>query len=257
MAITAIEYLVMRTLKERGALPPNPSVLELGESNWYGDMAPEEFLSDLEKFAPSDIKQEIIDAARAQLPPKSEKEFYALAKLFFRGFLGFKSLDAIDPATPGSTYRLDLNLPVSLDRQFDILLNYGTAEHVFNVMQFFKTTHELTVPGGLMIHGSPFTGWIEHGFYNFNPTFFFDLALANGYEILLMAIAQIKPFVAMEVSKREDVLELAQRGQIPPNAMIDVAFRKPPDERPFAAPMQGYYAGVLSPQAKKAWETLR
>ena len=32
-----------------------------------------------------------------------------------------------------------------------------------------------------MLHGMPFSGWYDHGFYNFQPTFYLDLAIANNY----------------------------------------------------------------------------
>ena len=35
MAITGLEYLVFSSLRQGGLVPPNPRVLELGESNWY------------------------------------------------------------------------------------------------------------------------------------------------------------------------------------------------------------------------------
>jgi hypothetical protein len=101
------------------------------------------------------------------------------------------------------------------------------------------------------------TGWIDHGFYNFQPTFFIDLAQANGYEVLLLVIGTIKPFAMVQIKSREHIIELAKSGQLPHNAMIDVAFRKSKDPRDFVAPMQGFYAGALSEEARKAWKTLR
>ena len=29
-----------------------------------------------------------------------------------------------------------------------------------------------------------FFSWVNHGFYNFNPILFFDLAIANNYEVI-------------------------------------------------------------------------
>jgi hypothetical protein len=79
---------------------------------------------------------------------------------------------------------------VDLDRQFHVVINSGTAEHVFNACQFFKTVHERTFPGGLMIHAFPFVGWLDHGFYNFNPTLIADLAAANQYAFLIWVYSE-------------------------------------------------------------------
>ena len=40
-----------------------------------------------------------------------------------------------------------------------------------------------------MLHILPFIDWINHGFYNFNPIFFADLAASNEYEIVKMSFA--------------------------------------------------------------------
>jgi hypothetical protein len=73
-----------------------------------------------------------------------------------------------------------------IDR-FDLVTNLGTAEHCFNQFQFFKNIHDTCSTGGLMIHASPCAGNVNHGFYNYHPRFFADLAAANGYEMLRMA----------------------------------------------------------------------
>jgi hypothetical protein len=116
--------------------------------------------------------------------------------------------------------------------------------------------HDHCSPGGLMIHESPFTGWIDHGFYCLQPTLFYDLAAANGYEIALIAMETIDPPKIIQLASREHIYPLAEQRQIPNNAMLFVVFRKKLDE-PFRFPMQGYYTQQLSEEGKKAWMDLR
>ena len=66
--------------------------------------------------------------------------------------------------------RLDLNLPHDLGEQFDAIINLGTAEHIFNVYQVFKSMHDWLKVGGRMYHNLPMYGENDHGFYNFHPT---------------------------------------------------------------------------------------
>ena len=47
----------------------------------------------------------------------------------------------------------------------------------------FLNFHNLTKVNGIMLNILPFIDWINHGFYNFNPIFFADLAASNNYEI--------------------------------------------------------------------------
>ena len=79
-----------------------------------------------------------------------------------------------------------MNLPLPFSDRFDVVTNLGTAEHVFNQYQVFKSAHEKTNPGGIMIHALPNQGCYDHGFYNYHPTFVFDLSQANRYQIVTL-----------------------------------------------------------------------
>ncbi len=63
------------------------------------------------------------------------------------------------------------------------VLNSGTIEHIFDVGRAFRNIHELTCVGGAIIHCAPLT-WFEHGYFNFNPRLFSEIAAVNGYRLL-------------------------------------------------------------------------
>ena len=257
MAITALEFMVLSSFREHSILPLQPRVLELGESNWYGDVSGGELEQEIRRQISDPVIRDLFlarldEAVIAQRPSL----LYELAQIFFFAIVQPDSYVANDPGTPGSKYRFDLNLPVSIAEKFDLVLNIGTAEHIFNVYQFFKTAHDLTVPGGLMMHSSPFTGWPDHGFFNFQPTFFFDLARANQYEILSFICGRIKPFEYVQVKDHDEIPHLIQSGKIPAGSHINVVFRKKIDAE-FSVPMQAYYAGALSKESQKLWHELR
>jgi len=117
--------------------------------------------------------------------------------------------------------------------------------------------HDHAKPGGLMLHGMPLSGWIDHGFYSFNPTLYWDLAAANGYQIVGAFYTQLDPFLIRPLASRETVGEMAGRGEIGGNSLIYVVFRQPAEPAAFRAPMQGYYADALSPDATTRWLTAR
>lgn len=258
MAITAVDYLIFSKLKASGVFPPTPSVLELGESNWYGDI-PTQTLSDAiedlvgDRAMREELHQLMVDILCGESPYKS----WDLAKLFYKVFLNYSGIKAIDfNGTPDAT-KLDLNQPVALNAQFDVLINAGTAEHVFNVFQFFKTAHDVTRPLGLMIHTMPFCGWLDHGFYSFNPTFYWDLALANQYTILILAYTELTPPKVVYLNRRRQIVEMARGGALGKNATLCAVFRKAETESEFRVPLQGVYAGSLSPDLMAAWKELR
>jgi hypothetical protein len=96
--------------------------------------------------------------------------------------------------TPGSI-SLDLNydeLPQDLVGKHDTVTNFGSTEHVANQLQAFKIIHDLAKPGGLMLHVLPAGGMLNHGFWSYNPHFFWMLCRSNGYKIAFMTMGQAK-----------------------------------------------------------------
>lgn len=85
----------------------------------------------------------------------------------------------------------DLNsdvLPIEMRGSFDLVVNAGTTEHVFDQDHVFRVIHDLTVPGGIMMHSGPSSGWIMHSLYQYGPKFFWNLSEANDYEILRLQL---------------------------------------------------------------------
>ncbi len=257
MAITALEHMVLTSFREHQILPARPRVLELGESNWYGDVAVAQLDDDIARLVEDPAERQRQSTKLREIDAQRRPGMlYELARLFFEISLQHSEYSAVDPGTPGARYRFDLNLPLPITDQFDVVINIGTAEHIFNVYQFFKTAHDCTLPGGLMMHSSPFTGWLDHGFFNFQPTFFFDLARANGYEILSFICGRINPLQYVQVGRHDDVPKLVQAKRIPEGAHINVVLRKTTNDS-FRVPVQAYYAGGLSAEADKLWHELR
>lgn len=100
---------------------------------------------------------------------------------------GFSSYVALDVNTAKDAVIADLNYPVEMG-PFDLVTNNGTGEHLWNQHQVFKNAHDLCKHEGVMVHILPFTPWVNHGFFNYNPILFRDLAAANDYEILIQWI---------------------------------------------------------------------
>ncbi len=259
MAITAIEYILIRRLKNENLLPESPSLLELGQSNWYGDISVDDLASDIKTFVKEEkeVARLIVDLKRV-CSSDSQDYLFGLADIFWQTFLGSHSYEAIDlHGTDARVHKFDLNEPVPLEDQYDIVCNFGTAEHVFNVYQVFKTVHERAKPGGLMLHGLPFQGWVDHGFYTFQPTFFFDLAIANTYAPIVFLYAEIDPTRIVNIQGRKTLHEMTKNGEIGKNALLYAALRKSSAEEPFKIPMQAYYSQRLDKESAERWKDLR
>lgn len=163
VAITQPDITMWQNLKVRGLLfPANPKVLEIGEANWFQDCTDPNF---------------------TQLN-RMEDSFEA-ARSFYRVMLGYSKIEAVD--LQGKTaLKCDLNFPhpsLGWNGGWDIVINTGTTEHVFDQSRVFRSIHDWTAMGGLMVHCAPHF-LKHHGFYNYNPCLFDDIAAANGYEKL-------------------------------------------------------------------------
>jgi hypothetical protein len=116
-------------------------------------------------------------------PVTPEATAYTSRNLFLD--LGFKKYDDIDfTADEGVTIVHDMNksLPLKLqDREYDFVFECGTMEHIFDIRQVFSNIIDLCACGGSVFHCSPLT-WINHGFYNFSLTLFYDVYRNNGFE---------------------------------------------------------------------------
>ena len=215
MAINAAEVEFWRLLRGRGVLPTNPRVLEIGEANWYGDVP-------------------LADAQEIALGGGPGDSAWDAAKAFYRGLLGLQTtFTAVDLHGTFRAVRHDLNEPPPPDLfggPFDLVVNSGTLEHVFDQRRAFQTVHEATAVGGLMVHDGPTSGWPNHGFVNYQPTFFRDLALANGYE------AVGESLWSQSGVRRSDYDRLTPATDFG----LIVALRKTADA-PFCVPRQGRY----------------
>jgi SAM-dependent methyltransferase len=104
---------------------------------------------------------------------------------------GYSSVESIDYyPDENPTYVLDLNqaVPPDLHSQYDLVYDGGTMEHCFNSAVFLQNTVKLLRPGGIVIHHVPMNNWVNHGFYQFSPTLFFDYYSTNGFTDLQMII---------------------------------------------------------------------
>jgi SAM-dependent methyltransferase len=100
------------------------------------------------------------------------------------GFAEVRRLDYSDYEGPDDL--LDLNargVPEHLQQRFDVVLDSGTIEHVFHLPHALENIFRMLKPGGRVIHISPSSNHIDHGFYMFSPTLFWDYYAANEFEI--------------------------------------------------------------------------
>ena len=103
--------------------------------------------------------------------------------------ISINNYSCIDLNGLNNSLKLDLNEDLQsinkIDKKFSLVTNFGTSEHCSNQFNFFKNSHELCKVNGYMIGIVPFQKALNHGFFNYQPIFFSELAKANNYDLEL------------------------------------------------------------------------
>jgi hypothetical protein len=235
MGVSPREFSFLQLAHRQGMFAPGGSILEFGES-CTDQRDPKQAIDVAQAIgglmAVGEERNKALAQAQILKSDSLEAARYAEARLIYQVVFKYKSYTSIDlqPATDHHIQQ-DLNVPFDLGLQFDICINNGTTEHVFNQANCYKAIHDHTRAGGLMIHWTPCLGWINHGLYNVQPGFFPDLARANSYEICLAALgtdsnlynlfALNEALLAAHSDMRDSLVMVVMR------KTSDVAFRPP------------------------------
>ena len=232
----------------------NPEAMDLGSQT---SSISSTFISNLidQNSKSKDLQKNLVNL-------KNKKQFST--KDYFKS-IGFRDYKSIDINGAYNSLQFDLNKNIletySYKEKYDLVINNGTGEHVFNQYALFQNFHNLTKLNGIMLNILPFIDWINHGFYNFNPIFFADLAASNNYEIIKISLAnrngselrlndenlsilfeQIKP--NRNDSKFEKMIDIAKT-KLGRNILLVVITRKLSDNI-FKIPLQGKYLSDVS-----------
>jgi SAM-dependent methyltransferase len=108
--------------------------------------------------------------------------------------LGFDSIDSVDvSAYEGSSILFDLNdegIENVVTKPYDFLVDSGTMEHVFHVPNVLRNMFMLVRPGGYIFQQTPCNGMVDHGFYQFCPTLFYDWFSDNKFDVIDIRVFQ-------------------------------------------------------------------
>jgi cell division protein FtsB len=231
-----------RQLKLQGALDNVTNVMELGSQDFW---CPQQNLIKalFRAFGRPEPDPRLLTTSNTQQQP---------ARLLYEG-LGI-SYNCVDVDGRSGTLVLDMNfdkIPETEHNQYGLVTNHGTSEHILNQYNVFEMMHDLTRPGGVMVHAVPFTVHLEHGFFNYQPNFFEALARYNSYETLGLWVGpdwQLASFIPWDPilldyltinSKTTHLLVVAQR------KMFD---------KGFCVPFQEIYENYVPDEARTRYE---
>ena len=190
----------------------------------------------------------------ASVPIQNNDYLWPWADSFFRDTLGVRDFHTMDYSDyEGADLLHDLNSPLAPEHygRFDVIVDGGTLEHIFNVPEALKSYMRLVKVGGRVFIFTPANGNCGHGFYQFSPEFFYRVFQpSNGFEVVrLWAVTH--PFPSNFLSRKEtcyavedpavvrDRVIISRSGPM----MIMVEARKVNENEPFASgpPLQSDY----------------
>ena len=184
-----ITLKAIQTLQDKSILTAaTKALLDVGSSNLY-QATPQGILEFLKAFGVSQDEASTAFAKKlahgsAYDSVSGGKNEAFVGELFEKAGIRY---EAIDIADGYRTTIVDLNhqgAPLGFRNAFDVVLNFGTTEHLLNQFNAFRVIHDCARVGGYMVHSLPCVGYTNHGYLAYTPRCFFDLAGYNGYEVV-------------------------------------------------------------------------
>ena len=119
---------------------------------------------------------------------------------------------------------IDLNYKVNNSHinKYDLILDFGTLEHIFDVPQALENYIRMTKKNGHIIICSPCSNMIDHSFYMFSPTLFFDYFKNNGFEIYKCFLKTRSPYYPYNRTKFYEYLFQGNEIPILPNKSTEI-----------------------------------
>ena len=179
------------------------------------------------------------------------------AKTFFRmmGISDYSDIDKFEDDAPCILHDLNIPVPAELEGKFNLVIDGGTIEHIFDVRQVTENIVRMCGESGWVVHLTPSSNYVDHGFYSFSPCFFYDFYQANGFGDFTCYIMQVNPENLREPSPYfEYTYGMDMRRLLDPGRQVLVFFaaRKLRATGELVIPTQGAYEPVPRAAALQA-----
>jgi hypothetical protein len=144
--------------------------------------------------------------------PFENYEWGEYADRFFKDCLGAVQVDILDYSSyEGANILHDLSQPISddLTGRYDVVIEAGTLEHVFNFPIAIANLMKMTRLGGTLFASTVSNNLCGHGFYQFSPELIFRVFTeGNGFK-LGKVLAMEARYPGVELSSKRSVYEVA------------------------------------------------
>lgn len=121
---------------------------------------------------------------------------------------GVDTVETIDLFDERATYMLDMNNPVpaELHDRFNLVIDIGSTEHVFDTKTCFENLISMTKTGGHLVLQLPCGGQFDHGFHTFSPECILQTLEVNGFEIKIVRYCEPSGAPISRPERNRDIL---------------------------------------------------
>jgi hypothetical protein len=129
-------------------------------------------------------KSEVIPSSQlgfTSLGPPFSSFVHARTLFGMMGIDDYCDIDKFDREPPMILHDMNLPVPDRMVNRFNLILDGGTIEHIFDVRQVMWNIVQMCKISGWVVHTTPVSNFIDHGLYCMSPTFFYDFYTSNGF----------------------------------------------------------------------------
>lgn len=161
----------------------------------------------------------------------------------------YECLDVSKHEQAGILHDLNQPLPPNQAGRWDLVVDAGTCEHVYNFPQAVRNAVDLARPGGWLFFVSPCEGFAGHGFYQISPEFFHrTFSRERGFDMKKVWLNC--PAGSPRIYEVLDSSEIGDRNPSPgqPSFLFSLV-RKLASASDFPPPVQADYQAILQAAA--------
>lgn len=166
---------------------------------------------------PNEVQRVRRLAGREASEAARRTKFGGFADEFMKSLLNIETLEALDYSPyQGASLIHDLNQPISpdLEDRFDVVLDAGTIEHVFNFPVAIANCMKMVRAGGRLFIITVANNHCGHGFYQFSPELFFRLFKnRNGFHLHRLLLLK-HPFPGLELSSKQRLFSVQDPDEV-------------------------------------------
>lgn len=171
------------------------------------------------------------------------------AERFFKalGFETYQSLDLFGSEGASIIHDLSQPIPHALRGRFDLVIDGGTIEHIFDIAAALRGMVSLLKVGGTAFHVSPVSGWENHGFYSINPKLLERFYSCNGFDIDGAWLVHLSKTGSLRSGRREAIRDFdapLQADSLREYTLLVLAARKREEAPAIASPIDTHQSAA-------------